>query len=396
MRRNRWTILAGLSLCNLCMGASYIWSVFYLPLVDSCRWSMSSVSLAYSLMLLCSLMGSILSAHIQAHVSIRARMLMTAVMWGGGWFLTGFAGELWQLYLCFGVIAGLGTGIGYNTIIGTIPLCFSDRLGLANGLATSSAGFSPILFAPISYALLARLGVQAAFRIVGLIFFAGIAAAACLTDMPRSAGGADQTVPSVSERDQTTAEMIRDPVFYLMWFVLTAGCTAGMMFSGHASSIGQKMLGLTADEAALSVSALAVGSVIGRILVGMLSDRIGRFRTIAGILLVILADMLWLCALHTAKAFLLSVVAIGFSYGSLMAVYPTVCADLFGRGHHASNWALLYSGMTFASLLGPTTAAVSVENSGSYINVYLLSAGLALLGLLVLCIARRAACGRLN
>ena len=385
-RRNRWMVLLVLMLNNICLGAPYVWSIFNQPLMEARGWQLSQISLAYSLMLLVTFFANLLAGWLQEWVPPQWLLLAGGVLWGGGWALTGFAQTLPQLYLSFSLVTGLGSGLGYNTVVSQVPRWFPDRMGLANGVVVGGSGLAPLLFAPMGYTLLDRFGVENAFKVLGLVFLLVMGATFWVIAAPaRGTAAAAAGEPG----DKGPGEMLRDPRFYLLWFVLMTGATAGMIMTGHAAGIGRSLAGLDAGAAALTVSALAAANFSGRLVVGALSDRLGRMRTITVILCVILADMLVFPYAVTPPAFVAALMVVGFCFGAVMATFPALCADLFGRRRLSANWSVLYSGYTAASFLGPMAAARCMERFGSYQAVFSLSAGLLALGLVAAALAGR-------
>lgn len=387
-KKNRWIILAALLFNNLCLGATYTWSIFNKPLMETHGWQLSEVSLAYSMLLIVTFFSNLISGQLQNKLGPRKLMLLSLIFWGGGWFLTSFATSIPQLYLFFSFTVGIGAGLGYNTIIATIPRWFPDCKGLANGLVVGASGLAPILFAPVGYFLLDNFGVGNAFKYLGLTFLIIMSATFWLITAPSEGWKPEGWEPPEATeatgvlQNKTTKEMLRDPVFYLLWFVLLAGATAGMIMTGHASGIGMELVNMTGSQAAMMVSLLAVMSFGGRLLMGSLSDKIGRYRTILIIVIAIVADMFFFGTVHSFGSFVVALSVIGFSFGSIMSVFPALCADTFGSAHIASNWSVLYSGYTVASFVGPMSAAKCVEAYGSYVNVFVLSGVLAALALI--------------
>ncbi len=393
--RNRWVILAALVINNICLGATYVWSIFNAPLMEANGWQLSQVSLAYSMLLLVTFFANLVSGQLQNKVGPQKLMLVALIFWGGGWFLTGFARSLPQLYIFFSLIVGIGTGFGYNTVVSTIPRWFPDRKGLANGLVIGASGLSPLPFAPLGYFLLERFGVQNSFKGLGAIFLVLMAATFWLITAPPKGWKPEGWEPPVATvktgilQEKRTGEMVKDPVFYLLWFVLMTGATAGMIMTGHASGIGQELVGMTGSQGAMMVSLLAVMSFAGRLIMGSLSDKIGRYRTVLAIIIIIAADMFFFGVVHSFPTFVLALSVVGFCFGSIMSVFPALCSDTFGVTHMSSNWSVMYSGYTVASFIGPMSAAKCVEAFGSYVNVFVLSGVLAALALIALLAAMR-------
>ena len=130
-------------------------------------------------------------------------------------------------------------------------------------------------------------------------------------------------------------------------------------------------------------------SFAGRLIMGSLSDKIGRYRTVLAIIIIIAADMFFFGVVHSFPTFVLALSVVGFCFGSIMSVFPALCSDTFGVTHMSSNWSVMYSGYTVASFIGPMSAAKCVEAFGSYVNVFVLSGVLAALALIALLAAMR-------
>lgn len=380
MLKRRWAILAALFVGNICYGSIYVWSIFNQPLIQATGLPISQVSLAYSLMMIFTFIFTLCAAPLLRKWGHRRVMMVSAAFWSLGWFLTGSARTMGQLYFYFSFLVGVGAGFGYNTIVSLVPLWFPDRTGLANGVAIGASGLAPVITTPLAYAVLERFGVATSFRTLGILFAGLLLCVVCMIQSPppgyEMLFAGNRKVDMKALTGIGTRKMLKDPVFYLFWIALLCGATSGMMMTGHAASIGAELVGMQASAAALLVSLLAVMSFSGRLLMGILSDKIGRFRVIAASLLLIGGAMLMLGNLRTLWEFLVAFSIVGFCFGAIMAVFPAVCSDTFGAKHMASNWSVLYSGYTVASFIGPYSAAAFMEASGSYRSAFLLAGAL--------------------
>ena len=189
---------------------------------------------------------------------------------------------------------------------------------------------------------------------------------------------AGQNVP---ERNFTTAQMFRQPLYYMLFLVMMVASTSGLMVTAHASNIGQELAGLTASEGAVMVAALAVGSCLGRFGFGALSDHIGRYTALALSLAANAAVML-LC-IHAATSFatfLIAVAAVGACFGGTMSIVPAIVGDAFGSANFGQNYSFVYPGYTVASFIGPMAAASAFEAMGSYAPAFTIAGVLALVG----------------
>ena len=397
--KKRWVVLGALTISNLCYGSIYAWSIFNRPLIEGTGLPIRYVSLAYSLMMITTFIFTLVSAPLLRRWGHRRLILLSAIFWCAGWFLTGYARSAAALYLFFSLLVGIGAGFGYNTIVSLIPQWFPDKKGLANGIAIGASGIAPLITAPLASALLSRFGVFSAFRALSLFFAVLLLGVFWLIDSP-PAGYQAQWAPQApagstpQQTGKTTLEMLQDPIFYLFWFVLLAADTSGMMMTGHAADIGSVQAGLSAQSATMLVSLLAVMNFTGRILFGTLSDKIGRYRVVTAILVIIAASMLLMGRVSQVWQFLVVFSLVGICFGAVMAVFPALCADCFGTKHMASNWSVMYSGYTAASFIGPFSAAACFEWTGSYQAAFFIAAGLSLAALIVFIVARGMMRGR--
>ena len=384
MVRKRWIVLVAMSVSNLCYGSMYVWSIFNQPLIEVTGLPISKVSLAYTLMMVITFLFTLFSSPLLRRLGYRNVMLLSALFWCAGWFFTGFARSAGQLYLFFSLLVGIGAGLGYNTIVSLIPLWFPDKKGLANGIAIGASGIAPLITAPIAYDILERSNVFTSFRVLSLLFAILLFGSFWLISAPAPDGPHGHNIP-ITPTDAatgvTTKQMLRDPVFYLFWFVLLAADTSGMMMTGHAANIGAEQVGLSAQSGTMLVGLLAVMNFAGRFVLGMLSDRIGRFRVVSAILILIAAAMLFMGYTDQIWQFLVLFSIVGLCFGAVMAVFPAICSDCFGSKHMASNWPVLYSGYTAASFVGPFSAATCFEQTGRYHSAFLLAGGLAVAAL---------------
>lgn len=386
---SRNVILAGGTLAAMGTSCIYMWSIFNKPLMATYGFTASEVSMAYSLFLLATCFSSMLAGWLQNHVQPRFIVLCSGILFGVGWFLSGFADSLVLLYLFFGGFAGAGNGLLYNTIVAVVMKWFPDKRGFANGVCIGAIGLGPVFFAPLGNFLIESFSVQVAFQIVGIIWIVIYLTVSWLLLVPTPGwtpkgleAKADGKVQAVTEeRNYTARQMFRQPLFYLLFLLMMVASTSGLMFTAHASNIGQELIGLTASEGAVIVAVLAFGSCLGRFGFGALSDRIGRY-TALGISLVANAVVMLFC-LHTASTFAVfavMVAVVGACFGGTMSIVPSIVGDAFGSANFGQNYSFVYPGYTVASFVGPLAAATAFEVMGSYTPAFAIAGGLALVG----------------
>jgi MFS family permease len=290
-----------------------------------------------------------------------------------------------MLIVTYGLGCGLGVGMVYGTIVSNAVKFFPDKGGLAGGLTTACYGGSSVLMPAIVTLLLNQYHITTVFKIVGAVMTAVICASAFVIEacpagftVEGAGGGASQT----QGKDYSWREMLKMPVFYLMLLTLTCGAFAGMMIISQASPIAQKMMGFTPGAAAAVVSVLALFNMLGRLVSGSVSDKIGPANTLKLTFLCSLAGSVLLCFCHEGSnaLFYLGLVIIGFCFGSIMGIYPGFTARQFGRKNNSVNYGIMFIGFALAGLLGPMLMNTVVSATGRYQPAFIACAVLAAVG----------------
>ena len=386
--RNRWVILAVCVLANLCIGSAYAWSVFQKPLIEEFGFGTSQANLAYTISLFIVPFAMMLSGKLQAKMSARKTILLGGLIFGTGIFLAGFTTGLAVLYLTYGVLGGIGTGIVYGCTIPNSVKWFPDKRGLAGGIIAGGFGCGPILFAPLSVNLIGSLGILNTFRTVGVVHIVVIGLASLLIAAPPEGFKPAGWIPPVQAAatpsvNLTTVDMLRKMRFWLLWIVYTIGCIAGLMIIGHASPIGQERIGMSPETAAVVIVFIAISNTSGRMFWGAVSDRIGRYKTLnimfllSGIMLLLLsnAGSYWL--------FVVAVMGIALSFGGFVGVFPSITADSFGPLHLGVNYGAMFSAYGLAAFIGPRLASEIRERSGDYSLAFFIASGMSIAGILL-------------
>lgn len=387
--KNRYLILSGLFVNSFCLGGAYAWSVFALPLSNARGWDYGMVTLAYSLYLLINAFFGIPGGKLINRVGPRKLLLVSSVLFGGGWLMTGFASNTPLLYLFFSVCCGIGCGLRYNPCVTTATLWFPDKKGFASGLVLGAMGLAPLILAPVANALLVQFNVLAAFRILGLIFFVISLLASLPVDAPPENYSPEKmTTPQAGAEIKpgnscTWQEMMKTGKFYLLWMVFLGSCVAGLMLIGHASAIGQELAGINAGQAAMLVGILALANFGGRMILGSLSDSIGRYPTLMICLAGSTLDMILMANSHSFPTYLVAIVLVGVTFGGVLATYPSIVSDSFGSKHMGINYGIVFTAYGIAAVVGPMAATALKSSTGHY-TAALIFAGICSAAALVL------------
>src|SRR5271165_2523778 len=230
-----WRVVGGLSM-NLALGTLYAWSIFVAPLEKEFGWKRAQTSAVFGYAVIVFALSFIVAGRLQDKfgpfwVSVTGGVLVSL-----GFFLCAYTTSLTYLYICFGVIGGLGNGFGYSTPIPVMAKWFPDKRGLAVGLAVAGYGAGSAIFGPLSQLkLIPAYGLPATFQILGSIFFVMTMVGAFLLKNPPAGYKPAGWTPAVASKSAATTyefspgETLRTPAFYLMWVGYALGCSAGLM-----------------------------------------------------------------------------------------------------------------------------------------------------------------------
>jgi OFA family oxalate/formate antiporter-like MFS transporter len=397
---NRWLVVVGALVIQVSLGAVYIWSVFETPLKAFFpSWTETQVTLPAQIVLAAFAVAVILAGRIQDRQGPRIVATFGGVILGAGLILARFSeqfspgGALAWMILTFSVLGGAGIGAAYVCPIATCVKWFPDKRGLITGLAVAGFGAGAFFFAPLAKAMISggsyqllgaslfslpKLGVFNTFLALGVIFLVFVVAGAQLLRNPPAGYVPAGWVPpqpkpgaAASSADFSPTQMLRTPAFWLLWITYFVGCAAGLQVIMKASPIWQSfsITGLTppipeadfgeiAALAAMAVSILAIFNSAGRIVWGIVSDRIGRKAALLIMFVVCGATMLSLDFLRTYPLYLAGVSVVGLCFGGYLALYPALTADFFGTRNIGANYGWMFTAYGAGGIAGPYLAAV--------------------------------------
>ncbi|MDA1183882.1 MAG: OFA family MFS transporter [Acidobacteria bacterium] len=392
---NRWLPVVGGVSMNLALGSLYAWSVFVAPLEQEFGWSRTQTSWTFTIAVLTFAASFILAGRIQDMRGPRICATVGGVLVGVGFILSSFTTSLWQLYIFFGLIVGLGNGFGYATPVPVASKWFPDKRGLVVGIMVGGYGAGSAIFGPVAGSLIESVGWRPTFQILGVLFFIMGMIGAWLQVNPPAGYVPDGWTPpqtgaaaQVGKRDFLPSEMVRTSTFAFLWVAYCLGVTAGLMvisqlvpFAGEA--------GLSAAAIAALFTITAVGNGGGRILSGWLSDTLGRLTTLR---VMVLVSAIAMPALYASQGsvllFYLLAMLVYACYGTQLSVFASTTADFFGTRNLGMNYGLLFSAWGVAGFLGPWIGGQVFDAFGDYRYAFYAGAALALVSLGSLSLAR--------
>ena len=264
---NRWLLAGAGVLMQLAFGAVYAWSVFLNPLVKTFGWSISEVTLTFSIAILVLGFAAFLGGLWMSRVGPRTVGIVAGICYGLGVALSSLsAGRLWVLYLSYGVLGGLGLGLGYIVPVATLVKWFPDRRGFITGLAVAGFGAGALLTAPAAAALIGRVGVLHTLGILGIIYLVMVVAGASVMSNPPPGWVPKGWQPSAKKqaqfatRDYTLQQALSTWQWYALWAILFLNVTAGISIISQAAPMAGEISGVPPLVAAGMVGIISIAN----------------------------------------------------------------------------------------------------------------------------------------
>ncbi|MEK3788656.1 L-lactate MFS transporter [Paenibacillus sp. FSL K6-1230] len=353
----RWLIILGTIIVQMGLGTIYTWSLFNQPLADQFGWELSSVAITFSITSFALAFATLFAGKLQERWGLSRLILTAGLVLGAGLMLSSQVSSLLGLYLLAGVVVGYADGTAYITTLSNLIKWFPDRKGLISGVSVGAYGTGSLLFKYINGALLQQVGPSQAFLFWGLIVTVMIAGGSFLI---REAAVAPAAAPGQAAvgRNYTVKEMLQTKQAYLLFIIFFTACMSGLYLIGVVKDIGVSLAGLDVATAANAVAMVAIFNTSGRIILGALSDKVGRMKVIAGTLLVTAISVGVLSTVQlNFGLFFGCVAAIAFCFGGNITVFPAIVADFFGLKHQSKNYGIVYQGFGLGALTGSFLAA---------------------------------------
>ncbi len=362
----------------------YVWTLFTGPLQTKTGALLSDVQWTITILIVLQTWLSPAQGFLVDRFGPKLLIATGAVLSGLGWVAASNVTTLTGLYLTYGVLCGIGTGIVYIGIIGLMVRWFPNRRGFATGVVAAGYGFGAILTTFPIDDMMKSSGYQATLLMFGAIFAVVGFAAALFLRSPKP--GEVGTIPSLSSiitsaRDYSPLEMLRTPTFWLMFLMMSMMSTGGLMvitqFKAFSKSFGitdatmVTILGLTLAAIPTALTFDRITNGLTRPFFGWVSDHIGRENTMA-IAFILEGFAIWLMLTYRSDPFLLILLSglVFFGWGEIFSLFPSTLTDTFGTKHATTNYGFLYMAQGVGSILGAPVAARIFESTGSWIPVF--------------------------
>jgi oxalate/formate antiporter len=383
----RWTqLILGLIAMMAISSPQYVWTLFTGPLNQRLGTTLAELQWTFSLLIILQTWFSPFQAYLVDRFGPRTLISIGAIMSGGSWVLSAYVDNLWALYFTYGVIGGFGTGIIYVGIIGLMVRWFPDRRGLAAGLAAAGYGFGAFFTSFPIDSMIKSSGYAHTLIVWGIIQgLIGVAAAQGMRTPPENwkPAGYDPTAERATlqtRRNYSPREMLRNPIFYLLFIMMSMMSTSGLMVTSNVGPFAKQygvadilVLGMAALPLSLTLSRVTNG--LTRPFFGWVSDHIGREATMAlAFSLEAVAILVLFAFIDRPALFVVLTGLVFFGWGEIFSLFPSTLTDTFGTKYAATNYGFLYIAQGVGSILGGPAAAFLMQKTGSWSTVFVVVA----------------------
>jgi OFA family oxalate/formate antiporter-like MFS transporter len=369
---NRWVIaIAGVFL-QIALGAVYAWSVFRVPLAKQFGWSISEITLTFTISIFVLGFAAFFGGLWLNRKGPRVVALTGGVLYGLGVFLASFSHNLWWLYLSYGVIGGIGLGFAYIVPVAVLVKWFPDRRGLITGIAVGGFGAGALITAPVATRLIQNVGVLSTFAYLGIAYLIVTVVTGLFMRNPPDGWKPEGWTPTATEtshragHDFTLSEALKTWQWWALWLLLFLNTCAGISIISQEAPLFQELTKVSAVVAASMVGLASIGNAVGRVFWAWVSDLITRRATFF-VMFLIQALLFWFFPnIVTASLMTIVTFVVLMCYGGGFGTMPAFAADYFGPKNVGPIYGLMLTAWGFASVFGPLLIAHMRETAGSY------------------------------
>jgi OFA family oxalate/formate antiporter-like MFS transporter len=398
---NRWLVVLGAVLIQLCLGAIYAWSVFTPGLIEA-GWSKLQTQIVFSVGLATFALVMVRAGKLLKTWGPRRLSVASGIVLGAGYALAGLLGgtSFPVLLVCIGIVGGAGIGLGYVVPIAVGMRWFPDKKGMITGLAVAGFGFGAMGWVKMAGTwghLIDNIGLSGTFIAYGAAFAGLVLLGSIWMLLPPDGWLPRGYTPPEARKDESGAavvvdvsglEMLKTPAFYLIFTAFAISAGAGLMSIGLMKLYPMEALtaGGMSEMAASAVAGTAmavffsIANGLGRIIWGTLSDKIGRKRSII-LMCTIQGFALFGFPLVAGSEFPLyfGAALIGFNFGGNFALFPTITADTFGSANVGQNYPYVFLSYGVGGIFGPVLGGM-LGDLGNFPLAFTITGGLCLLG----------------
>jgi MFS family permease len=380
-----WIVtFAGLAI-NLALGILYAWSVLKESIgasikaggADGFNWDLASLNDPYAVCILAFAFSMTIAGKIQDKKGPSFTAKIGGVLVGIGFIIASLSTNYTLWLIGFGILGGTGIGFGYSATTPAALKWFSSaKTGLIAGIVVSGFGLAPVFIAPLASTLVTNFGLQTTMLIFGISFLVIVVGLAFFLKNPPE-GYVPATVPvnpnkKIKKSENTTEDftpkqMLKNTKFYIMWFIFFISSGAGLMVISNISGLAKASMG---KSAFVAVAIMAIGNAAGRLVAGMVSDKIPKSLTLA-IILIFQSTLMFISVMvldinAPAVVIILFATFIGFNYGTNLSLFPSFTKGFWGMKNFGVNYGILMSAWGIGGFVFSRLSQTLYASTGSH------------------------------
>ncbi|MDP3306506.1 MAG: OFA family MFS transporter [Erysipelotrichaceae bacterium] len=381
-------LVAGIGV-NLMLGTLYSWGVISAALVNR-GWSVTATQIPYMVACAMFALSMVPAGKLQDRFGPRQVIMGSAVLAGIGLSLSGLLLNPIALAITFGVIFGVAMGLGYAAPTPAAVKWFHpSKRGVISGVVVSGFGLAPVYIGPLTTYLIANYGIESTFLFLGGAFFIGIMTLSQIIKNPPigyvppvpvdvEKVKVKPTFSTKSTKEYESGEMLKTKQFKIIWSMFACGTFAGLLIIGQLSKIGLEQSGIT--NGFILAALYAVFNALGRVSWGIISDRIGRTKSLFTMFVLQVIAYVLLPFATTPAILMIGVATVGFTFGGMLTVFPSITGDYFGMKNFGVNYGFVITAWGIGGVFGPLVGGLIRDFTGGYTYSYVISGLLSLVG----------------
>lgn len=364
-----WVVVLSALAINLILGVLYAWSVMGKALSSKWGWDRADAALPFTVSTGAFAITMIFAGRVQDKIGPRMVATVGGALLGLGMIASSFAHTPTMMLITFGIIGGIGIGLGYSaTTPPAIKWFPPKRKGLITGIVVAGVGLAAVYMAPLTNWLLGEKGDQISqtFLILGI---GTIVVTAILAQMLRNPPAGYSPAPAQapgaakapSLRNLDWHEMLATRQFFQLWIMFSLAASAGLMIIAHVKTIADKQ---AKWDSTLPIVIVAIFNTLGRLLAGAISDRIGRTNTMVLAFVLQAVNMCFFVRYNTEGLIIFGAAFTGLCYGTIFTLFPATTADFYGIKNLGVNYGIIFTGFGLAGIIGPYVGGIISDHSG--------------------------------
>ncbi len=381
-----WIVALAALGVNLTLGVLYAWSIIAKALIAELGWTTTMTQIPYMAACASFAFSMVPGGKFQDKLGPKPVIMTSAVLAAIGFFFSGIFLTVPGLTIFFGIIFGTAMGTGYAATTPAAVKWFSaKKRGLISGIVVSGFGLAPVYIAPLTDYLITNYGIKSTFFMMSGGFFVIIMLLVqAISNPPKDYVVSNEPVTKAQKSSVVNyewREVLKTKQFYLLWTMFCFGTFAGLLLTGQLARIGIEQAGFTSSFTLIAVYAIANFS--GRIGCGIISDKLGRMRTLFLTFLLQVFIFIIFTKLTTPLTLMFGTAVVGFTFGGTATLFPTICIDYYGMKNFGMNYGMIITAWGIGGVFGPLLGGLVRDMTGGYAISYTTSALLSVLGALL-------------